>query len=224
MRKTTLIVALCTVALGWTGAASADVEKTWILRAGALWVDTDLDFRQADDGASVRLTGDAGFGFSLVGEYRANDRLGLELGAQWSENDVELRLAGEMFCGSTLCTVTASDSVQPLTLSVGLDIHLTPGKRADLYVGPLVAYVRYTDLTFRALGEALRVSFDDEYAWGGVVGLDVPMGDRGWHFSGSIRYLQAEADVSARDDEGDAGTASLDFNPVTLAVGFGYRL
>jgi outer membrane protein W len=223
MRKTTMIVALCAVALGWTSAAIADVEKTWIVRVGALWVDTDLDFRQADDGASVRLTGDAGFGFSLVGEYRVNDRLGVELGAQWSENDLELQLGGDMFCGSTFCTVTASDSVRPLTLSLGLDAHLTPERRADLYIGPMLAYVLYTDPTFSVLDGTLRVSIDDELAWGAVVGLDVPFGDRGWHFSSSVRYLEAEADATARDDEGEAGAASLDFDPLTVAVGFGYR-
>lgn len=223
MRKTTLIAALCAVALGWTSAAIADVEKTWIVRVGALWVDTELDFRQDDDGASIRLTGDAGFGFSLVGEYRVSDRLGVELGAQWSENDLELRLTGETFCGSTFCTVTASDSTRPLTLGLGLDIHLSPGRRADLYVGPVLAYVLYSDPTFRALGETLRASIDNELAWGGVVGLDVPFGNRGWHFSSSIRYLQAEADVTARDDEGEAGAASLDFDPLAVAIGFGYR-
>ncbi len=149
--------------------------------------------------------------------------MGVELGAQWSENDLELRLAGEMFCGATFCTLTDSDSARPLTLSLGLDVHLTPGRRADLYLGPVLAYVLYSDPTFRALDETLRVSIDDDFAWGGVVGLDVPFGDRGWHFSGSIRYLRAEADATARDDEGEAGTASLDFDPLAVAVGFGYR-
>ena len=223
MRKTTLIVAICAVALGWSGAATAEVEGSWIVRFGALWVDTAVDFREAEDGSSVRLTGDAGLGFSLVGEVRVSERLGIELGAQWSENDLELELAGEMFCGSVFCTVAASDSVRPLTLSLGLDIHLTPERRADLYVGPVLGYVLYSDPTFRALGGALRVSIDDDFAWGGVVGLDVPFGDRGWHFSSSIRYLRAEADLTARDDEGDAGTASIDFDPLAVAVGFAYR-
>lgn len=223
MRKTTLIVALCAVTLGWAGAASADVEKTWIVRVGALWVDTDLDFRQTEDGSSVRLTGDAGLGFSLVGEYRVTDRLGVELGAQWSENDLELEYGGIAFCGSAFCIVTVGDSVRPLTLSVGLDIHLTPGRRADLYVGPVLGYVLYSDPTFRAMGETLRVSMDDDFAWGGVVGLDVPLGDEGWHLSGGVRYLEAGSDVTARDEEGVAGTASLDFDPVAVFVGFGYR-
>ena len=223
MRKTTLIVALFAVALVGPGAAGAEVEKTWIVRVGALWVDTDLEFRQDDDGASVELTSDAGLGLSLVGEYRANGRLGIELGAQWSENDLEMTLGGNMFCGSSFCTVTASDSLRPLTLSLGLDVHLTPGRRADLYVGPVLAYVLYNDPTFRAVGETLEASIDDEFAFGGVVGVDVPFGDRGWHFSGSIRYLLAEADARARDAEGDAGAASLDFDPLAVALGFGYR-
>jgi outer membrane protein W len=223
MRKTTLIVALWVVALGWSGAAGADVEKSWIVRFGALWVDTDLDFRQDDAGDIVQLTGDAGNGFSLVGEYRLNDRLGVELGAQWSENDLELRLTGVAFCGSTFCVLTASDSVRPLTLSLGLDIHLTPGRRADLYVGPVLGYVLYTDPTFRVMDGTLEVLIEDELVWGGVVGLDVPLGDRGWHFSSSIRYLRAKADAEGRDDEGEAGAASLDFDPLAVAVGFGYR-
>ena len=223
MRKTTPIVVLWAVALAWTGVAMADVEGTWMVRVGVAWVDTDLDFRQADEGMEVGLVGDAGLGFSIVGERRVSDRLGFEVGARWNEHDLELQLGGVAFCGSTFCLVTASDSVRPITLSFGLDVHLTPGRRADLYVGPVLAYVLNTDPTFQVLDETLRVSMDDNLAWGAVVGLDVPFGDRGWHFCGSVRYLESEADAIARDDEGEAGTASLDFNPLAVAVGFGYR-
>lgn len=223
MRKTTLIAAFSALALGSAGAAIADVEKTSIVRVGALWVETGLDYREADDDGSIRVAGDAGPGFSLVGERRLNDRLGVELGAQWSESDLELTLNGEMFCGSTFCALTASDSVRSLTLSLGLDIHLTPERKADLYVGPVLAWVRYSDPTFRFQEETLRGSIDDELAWGGVVGLDVPFGDRGWHLSGSLRYLRAEPDATAQDDEGPAGQASLDFDPIAVAVGVGYR-
>ena len=223
MRKTTLIVALCAATLGWASAAVAEVEETWIVRVGALSVDADPGFRQDEDGGSVQLTGDAGFGFSLVGEYRVNDRLGVELGAHWSEYDLELELGGGMFCGSTFCTVTATDSVRPLTFSLGLDVHLTPERRADLYVGPVLAYVLYSDPTFRFSDGSIRGSIDDDLAWGGVAGLDVPFGDRGWHFSSSIRYLRAEADATARDDEGDTEAVSLDFDQLAIVVGFGYR-
>ena len=221
MRKTTLIVALWAVALGLAEVAMA--ERTWMVRFSAPWVDTDLDLRQAEEGMEVGLVGDAGMGLSIVGERRISDRLGFELGVQWNEHDLELQLGGVVFCGSTFCLVTASDSVRPITLSFGLDVHLTPGRRADLYVGPVLAYVLNDDPTFRFLDETLRVFMDDNLAWGGVVGLDVPVGDRGWHFCGSLRYLESESDVTARDDEGEAGTASLDFNPVSVAVGFGYR-
>ena len=221
MRKTTLIVALCAATLAWAGAAAAEVEQTWIIRVGALRVDADPDFRLQQDG--VRLTGDAGYGFSLAGEYRVSDRLGVELSGQWSEFDLELELGGGMFCGSTFCRVSATDSVRPLTLGLGLDVHLTPGRRADLYVGPVLAYVLYSDPTFRFLDGTVRGSIDDDLAWGGVVGLDLPFGDPGWHFSGSVRYLRAEADATARDDEGDTDTASLDFDQLAVIVGFGYR-
>jgi hypothetical protein len=46
-----------------------------------------------------------------------------------------------------------------------------------VYIGPVMAYVLYTDPTFRVLDETLGVSIDDDFAWGGVVGLDVPFGD-----------------------------------------------
>lgn len=222
MRRTTLIVAFCAATLGWTSAAAAaEVEQTWIIRVGALRVDADPDFRLVEDG--VHLTGDPGYGFSLSGEYRATDRLGVELGAQWSEYDLELMLGVGMFCDSAFCTVGATDSVTPLTLSLGLDVHLTPGRRADLYVGPVLAYVLYSDPTFRFPIGTVRGSLDDDLAWGGVVGLDVPFGDRGWHFSGSVRYLRAEADATARDEEGDTDTASLDLDQLAVVVGFGYR-
>jgi len=223
MRKTTLIVALCVMAFSSTSVATGAEEKAKTVRVGLLWVDNNLDFRQAEDGTSVGLTGDAGFGLGLAVEYPANERVGVELGAQWSENDLQLELRGEMFCGSAFCAVTATDSVRPLTLSLGLNFHLTPERGADLYVGPVLGYVLYPDADFRAMGEAVEVSIDDDLAWGGVIGLDVPFGDRGWQFSASIRYLQANADATGRDDEGEAGRASIDLDPLTVAVGVGYR-
>ena len=45
------------VALGWTSAATAQVERTWIVRVGALWVETGLDYPAARFGIDGRIHG-----------------------------------------------------------------------------------------------------------------------------------------------------------------------
>ena len=197
-------------------APAAATEGEWTLRFGAPWVDSGPDLRFTEEGSTIELAGQTGFGLGLSIERRMSDRLGWEFGATWTRSDVELRFSDPLFG-----TFVASDEMSPITLTAGPDIHLTPDSRADVYVGPLVAWVLNNDVAFSLLGETLDVKVDNNFAWGAVLGLDYPMGSEGWYFCGSVRYLESEADAAPADDPSD--TDSLAIDPLMVAVGFGYR-
>jgi outer membrane protein W len=146
-----------------------------------------------------------------------SDRLGWELGLTRSQNDVGLRIVGP----GRGNVFGDSDRMTPFTLTFGPDIHLTPESRMDLYFGPVVAYVLYNDVAFELQGEWADVALDDNFAWGGLLGLDYPFGDQGWYLCGSVRYLDADADATLQADPTE--TLSLAVDPLMVAVGFGYR-
>ncbi len=212
-----ILGSLVVLALLTTTPLAATTDGSWQLRVAAPWVESGLDFRHAEDQVKINLVGEAGYGLGLALERRTSDRLGWELGLTWSRNEVDLWIRGpgrgNLFGDSDLMT--------PLTLTFGPDIHLTPRSRADLYFGPVVAYVLYDDVSFELQGKWAEVAVDDDFAWGGLLGLDYPFGDQGWYFCGSVRYLEASADATLQADP--AETLSLAVDPLMVAVGFGYR-
>lgn len=196
--------------------AAVATEGEWTVRVGAPWVESGLDYREVEDGTTLQVVGQQGYGLGLSLERRYSERFGWEFGITWNQGDVDLR-----FTDPLLGSFVATDTSAPITLSAGPDIHLTPNAKADLYFGPTIAYVLYNDLAFNLLGQTLDVSIDDGFAWGGVLGLDYPVGEEGWYFCSSIRYLDAEADATPEDDPSE--TVALSVDPLMVAVGFGYR-
>jgi hypothetical protein len=132
--------------------------------------------------------------------------------------------------------LTIESSLRMTPVLAGLNIHLTPGRRADLYLGPVVGLVRYDDIEIEFRGDFLggevipvqRVETEDGFAWGARLGVDVPIGRRGAFFTASATYLKAEVEVDGFDDpEGedveDFGSSSFDLDPFLTQIGFGYR-
>ena len=211
-----LILALALLAPTMTAKAQ---DKGWQLRFGGVWVDPDVDFTDVDsDGDRVEAGADGGFGVSLGLERLFNPRFGIELGVLSAQPDVTLdaNLAGGI-------QFDASDSVSFTAITAALNFHLTPEKKVDVYIGPLLAYATYGDLeyTIQAAGQTLseRFTTDDDVAFGAQLGADVAFGDGPWSLNLVARYLDAGLDVT--DDGGEE--TDLDFHPLILGVGFGYR-
>ena len=103
---------------------------------------------------------------------------------------------------------------------VGFNFHLTPDRPADFYVGPMIGVVRYGYVEYRAgFGTvSTTISVEDDFAWGAIAGLEIPIGSRGWRVQGNLRYI--ETDIRASE-----GPISIDneFDPLIFSVGFGYR-
>lgn len=176
-------------------------------------------------GASVQSTAGGGFngsvGVGLGVEYRASEHLGFEVGAVSSQVDAE---TGFQFFGLDL-GVESSLRVTPILAR--LNFHLTPGHKADLYLGPVAGWVRYGDLAVRLHipGENVvvvdQVKNKDGFAWGAHLGLDVPFGQRGFFFTSDATYLKAT--VKPESQATAAGALDLDLDPLIVQVGIGYR-
>jgi outer membrane protein W len=204
-----LIVALAAIAA--FGTARADEDAHWRVGLEFAWVDPSGDFSTTNvSGISAKASYDTGFGVGARAEYQFASQYGVELSA-FGAGSVELS------AGTTGSYVRVS-SVAPLM--VGFNFHLTPDRPVDFYVGPMLGLVRYSDVEYHAgWGEvSTTVSVDDDFAWGAIAGLEIPIGSRGWRLHGNLRYIET-------DIKNNGGQISIDseFDPLIFSIGAGYR-
>jgi outer membrane protein W len=156
--------------------------------------DTELD--------TGTVEADDALGAGLVFEIRQEHYFGVEIGFLVTEFDFKMREADEVF---------ARAMVMPFTL--GVDFHLLRRNVApDLYITPLVSYNIWGDLEAAETDEKLEL--DNEWGYGAVLGLDIPIGERGWQINMALRYLKMSASV---------GPDAFEVDPVFGEIGFGYR-
>lgn len=181
-------------------------------------------------GVSTRTTGGedtaSSLGLGLDIKYRISPRLGVALDV--SSGELENELEFDFF--DTEFTLESSLRATPVLAR--LDWHLTPTRRADLYVGPVFGLVRYGDMEVELRGDGLEeemelmdAKVDDGFAWGAHIGVDVPIGRRGAFFTAGATYLRAEVETEGLEDpevEG-GGDFSFDLDPFMTRIGFGYR-
>lgn len=218
----------CLAAVSTTIPAAAG-DGQWHLRAQVVWVHPDLDWQTSPaPGDVVTIHADDALGLSVSGEYQVSSLLGVDFGVMRATPDVGVR-SEDRDLG---LSVSATDGLTMTPLSVGLNFHLTPGRRFDLYLGPFLAYVLYGDLEWRVnetinvdgvpvdFDQTLRLSVANDLAYGAVAGADIPIGTRGWYLSGTLRYMATE--LEATSPEGDSETLSLDPVIVTLGVRYSF--
>lgn len=160
------------------------------------------------------FTLDDGSGAGLALEYLATRRLGIEALAIRADLDGVLRVRAldQVSPEGTLTRDVSCD-----LYGVGLNLHLTPGRRADVYLGPLVALARYGDFRADLGGLTFVTDLDDDTAFGVTLGTDVALGrSRNWALTASARRLWATA-VRGRSGR------DLDLDPLIAAAGVAYR-
>ena len=186
-----------------------------------------------EEGWTVRLSGvgmattgegsDTGYGIGAAVEYRLSERLGVEIGVVTAELETEPDLVIITFGDElSIVPIELESSVRLTPLLARLNVHLTPGRRADLYVSPVLGWVKVSDdvLRLRSFGSEHEVplDIDDEMAWGAAVGLDVPLGGRGSLLSVSATWLRLTLDSEFFGEE-----QSSDLDPLTVTAGYGFR-
>ena len=195
---------------------AGDAKGGWALRGFGSWVGTAGDTLHSGPpidplppAIESSLTLDDGSGAGLALEYRATRRLGVEALALLADLDGVLRVRA-LDQVSPEGTVTRDVSCD--LVGAGLNFHLTPGRRADVYLGPLVAIVQYDDFRADLGGLTFLSDFDDDTAFGVTLGADVALGrSRHWAFTASARQLWSRA---SRD---------LDVDPLIASAGVAYR-
>lgn len=168
-------------------------------------------------GTTRSYGGDTGGGLGVNGEYRFSRRLGVDLGL-FSGASVDIEAHTYRAGGTSWVTY---DTLTFTPLTVGLDVHLTPDSRVDVYLCPLVALIRYGNLdTFvDSSGWRTGVDFDQDVAPGLAVGLGVPFGQKRWSFQANITYL--DSSLEGRGPNGlriDSG-----YDSTIFGAGVGYR-
>lgn len=212
---------LIAIATGSHAAAQTRTDRGWRVELTGL--------STLSTTGSFGLESSGGLGLGL--EYRISPRLGVELDVLYSELKDEITFG---FFGEE--SLTIESSLRMIPVLAGLNVHLTPGRRADLYLGPVLGLMRYDDVEIELRGDILEgeavpvqhLKTRDGFAWGARLGVDVPIGPRGAFFTASAAYLKAEVEMDGFegdeiDDSDDFGSSSFDLDPFVTQVGFGYR-
>lgn len=210
-----LPAALAVLVLAWPAAAmaAAPVEPGWRIRVSLSTIDFDSSLA-GSSGYGIDIGGAVG----INGEYRFNRRLGLDLGA-FAGGGVDV-VGHRSWIGWAEYDIYDTMSVSGIT--AGLDIHLTPDSRVDLYVCPMVAVMQFGGLWFETRDHHLgaAIDFDEDLAVGAGLGLGVPFGEHSrWSFNASLTHLESTL------NGGDRNGLRLDesYDATLFGLGFGYR-
>jgi outer membrane protein W len=209
-----------------TGAAQ---DGPWTLRINGYYVDpADTPKITIGNGVVVSTDNTSGAGAGISGEYRFNERIGFELAllaADHGDFAIVVDPPGLRF--------KVSDTLAMQVVAAAVNFHLTPKAKVDVYVGPALAIVGFTNLHIDValpsfplpveppieIPSSVRIEIESDLGLGLNAGIDVPLGDRGWLFNANLRYLMTSADTFI---EGIA-IETIDYDPLFIGIGFGYR-
>ena len=193
---------------------SAEDER-WALRFAVVSMDPRGSLvTVAETGEQISYSSSSGIGLGIDLEYRASRRLGIDFGVLSASPNIAVEVGEEPF------TVRGSGDLNATPLYAALNVHLTPDSRFDLYVGPLVAYVKYDGFKLAA-GPGLIEEFttENDFGFGGVVGLDIGLGDGQWLLNAAVRYIDTTLEATSLD----GGLGTTDWDPMIYSVGVGFR-
>jgi len=219
-----LLVCLVIAASTLAGPSMTEGKSLWHLRGFGVWIEPDLDYKiQTDDDTGILATANGAFGLGLSAEYQFSERLGFELGVFRASPEIIL----DYHLPELDLSFSVTDHLAMTPITLGLDIHLLPKSRLDLYLAPFLGYVRNGDLEFTVnesveiegqvifIQDTERVNVASDVAYGATLGLDIPFSSQPWAIATSLRYLASELD--ATESEGD--NIRPDFNSWILTAG-----
>lgn len=208
-----------------TCTATVKVRGQWKIRPHVTYWDVDDDgtmlqqvviLNSAPVSAREKFRVGDGIGVGVGVEYYFTDRIGLEGEIEYTE--VETTLVFDRGPDWALDTEDAGT----FSLLLGPNVHLTPERRVDFYLGPVVGFVDPGSLDFETFDISTSGSIDSEFVWGGKVGLDVPFGSESrWGFNASARWLDLSPEVELSNPL-LGGRFDADIDPITLNIGLVY--
>jgi outer membrane protein len=210
----TTLLAVAT-ALVTPSASAGDVERPWQLRLAFVTMDSDANLAEvSDSNGGIMINTGIGGGVSVDMEYRASRRLGLDFGVLAATPSIGTQVE----IGWSGVSVSSGITVAPIT--IGLNVHVTPDSRLDVYLGPLVAYVAYNSFDLN-IGPGINESFStgNDISFGINLGVDVFLGKGRWSVNATFKYI--DSTLEAAPSDGDPGT--IDFDPMIFGFGVGFR-
>lgn len=200
-----------------TGAASAATPaERFCLRVFGVGLSvTGDEIRLADaaaaDGARFSLADGSAVGFEL--EYLWRPRIAVELMAHFGDYDAGLEPA------AGAAGLASRGSLGSETYTLGVNYRAVTRGRLELSLGAFGGFSYYDDVTLAhpATGRPEVFRFDDDLGFGAKLGLDVALdAERRWLAGLVVRYQSSilEGEVAGRD---------MDVDPLSLALGVGYR-
>lgn len=170
---------------------------------------------------SVTLDMGDGVGLGFGIEYRLTRHLfGIELGAMAAKLDT--RVGWTTAVGGTVAEDPFGAMI-PLTVAANFHL-LRPASAADFYVAALVSWNLFDDAVVRhPAGD--KIELENSFGIGFDLGLSYAVAGGPFLISGLVRYLapQTVARVTF-ESSGDAVSRNLQFSPLVLNLGVGYRL
>lgn len=174
---------------------------------GARQTGSDAALSSADSSGlvtGVDLDDASGLGTSF--EYRWRERFGIEVAAIALRTDVRTELQ-EVDGGGPF--FRARDTGTTGLITLGANFHLRLRSRADLYIGPFLGLVDLPDPP--------NLRAEASLAAGLVLGVDLALGDSRWGLSTSLRYLEADVDLSAEETQ-----LEFELEPLIFGLGICY--
>jgi outer membrane protein W len=170
------------------------------------------------ESVTLELNGGWGMGFGL--EYRLTEHLfGIELGV------MAANLGTRVTWNTDLGPVVNEDpvgAIVPLTAAANFHL-LNAASPADFYVAALIAYTLF-DQASAGYVRGDRVTLEDSFGIGFDLGFSYSLSGGPFLINAIVRYLapQTVAKVSF-EEVGEEATRHLQFSPLILNLGLGYR-
>jgi hypothetical protein len=209
------VLAVLAAALAWPPTAHAQ-QQHFTFKGQGSWTSPTGEFDvSSPEGQRITASTNQPIGFSLALEYRPIERVGFEFNGMYARPTVD---AASVIPGER---IEASGELLFLPLSGAVNLHMTPGRRVDVYAGGSFLWAIYGDLDLVVPGEGRSfLRGHNDAGWGMHLGVDVPFGKAGWSFSAAIRYLSTDFAFTDVEDDMDF---EMKFNPFVLNIGVSAR-
>lgn len=190
-------------------------------QAGAPWrVHLEIGILDPESGSiALGATGvfaslDSGNYTGVRLEHMVSHRIGVEFGVL---NGRGLSTRSASGAGNT--TFEGATLIGYAPYLFGINLHLSPERPLDLYVGLHLVNADHGDLkmSVRENGVTSIVPVSSGVGLGISAGVDVPVGDKGWLVHGGLRYLRLKFDYATAQPQRHT------FHSYSLHVGVGYR-
>lgn len=217
MRKTHWLTRALAVSILLAAAPLTADDRPWQVKGSVMFIDGGTSVRSGyDDQSHVTIDGYGG-GLYAALEYRPTPRLGIELGhllGAVGNSETHFRHGDRQY-------YTDTDGIGFSSLLFALNVHLTPGQRVDVSIGPVIGYVWFSEFDVDWVDDdTVTVAIGSELAWGGALDIGIPIAQSNWSININMKYLDTKVESHRYDYH-----SSLDssFDPFMVGVGFGFR-